>query len=69
MSALVRGGREVEAAARAGGRYETEEPVRIAGRRREPRGPEEDRRYSWLEDHLSRLDGKEARGEYYAWLG
>jgi hypothetical protein len=71
MSALVRGGREVEAATRAAGRRETEEPVRIAtvAQRREPRGPEEDRRYSWLEDHLARLDGKEARGEYYAWLG
>lgn len=28
----------------------------------------EDHRYSWLEDHLSRLEGKEARGEYYARL-
>jgi hypothetical protein len=71
MSALVRGGRAVEAATRAAGRCETEEPVRIAAevRRREPRGSEEDRRYSWLEDHLARLDGKEARGEYYARLG
>jgi hypothetical protein len=70
MSALVRGGREVEAATRAAGRYEMDEPVRItaAARRRQPRGPEEDRRYSWLEDHLARLDGKEARGKYYAWL-
>ena len=25
-------------------------------------------RYSWLEDYLSRLDGKEARREYYSWL-
>jgi hypothetical protein len=71
MSALVWCGREVEAATRAAGRYEMEEPARIAAaaRRREPRGPEEDRRYFWLEDHLARLDGKEARGEYYAWLG
>ena len=71
MSALVRGGREVEAATRAAGRRETEEPVRIAAvaQRREPRVPEEDRRYSWLEDHIARLDGKDARGEYYAWLG
>jgi len=29
------------------------------------RGPEEDRGYSWLEDYLARLDGKEARQEYY----
>ncbi len=28
-----------------------------------------DDHYSWLEDYLARLDGKEARGEYYAWLG
>src|SRR5215212_4987015 len=65
------GGKEVEAATRAAGRYEMEEPVRIAvaGRRRERRGPGENRRYSWLEDHLARLDGKEARGDYYAWLG
>jgi len=71
MSALVRGGKEVEAVTRGAGRHEMEEPVRIAtaARRREPRGPGEDRRYSWLEDHLARLDGKEARGEYYAWLG
>jgi hypothetical protein len=32
------------------------------------RGLEEGRRYSWVEDHLARLDGKEARAEYYAWL-
>ncbi len=25
-------------------------------------------RYSWLEDYLSRLDGKEARREYYSRL-
>lgn len=25
-------------------------------------------RYSWLEDYLARLDGKEARREYYARL-
>lgn len=28
----------------------------------------EDRRYSWLEDYLATLDGKEAREEYYARL-
>jgi hypothetical protein len=32
------------------------------------RGLEEGRRYSWVEDHLARLDGKEARAQYYAWL-
>ncbi|MGH3105849.1 MAG: hypothetical protein ACRDM3_01495 [Rubrobacteraceae bacterium] len=56
-SALVRGGRVVEAT-RAGKR-EVDEPAR---------GLEEGRRYSWVEDHLARLDGKEARAEYYAWL-
>ncbi|HET7479745.1 MAG TPA: hypothetical protein VFJ72_09560 [Rubrobacteraceae bacterium] len=30
--------------------------------------PREDHRYTWLEDHLMRLEGKEARGEYYARL-
>jgi hypothetical protein len=29
---------------------------------------EEDRVYSWLEDYLARLDGKEARQEYYLGL-
>jgi hypothetical protein len=60
-SALVRGGRVADAARASAGRRETEEPARS-------RGPEEGRRYSWVEDHLPRLDGKEARGEYYAWL-
>jgi hypothetical protein len=32
------------------------------------RGPEEDRGYSWLADYLTRLDGKEARQEYYLGL-
>ena len=32
------------------------------------RGHEEDRGYSWLEDYLARLDGKEARQEYYLGL-
>jgi hypothetical protein len=31
-------------------------------------GPEEDRGYSWLEDYFARLDGKEARQEYYLGL-
>ena len=56
-SALVRGGRVVEAT-RAGKR-EVDEPAR---------GLEESRRYSWVEDHLARLDGKDARAEYYASL-
>ena len=32
------------------------------------RGPEEERGYSWLADYLARLDGKEARQEYYLGL-
>ena len=52
---------------RDGGTVEAEKPVRTAaGHREESR--EEDRRYSWIENHLARLDGREARGEYYAWL-
>jgi hypothetical protein len=30
--------------------------------------PGKDSRYSWLGDYLARLDGKEARRKYYAWL-
>jgi hypothetical protein len=61
----------VNALARSGRTGEAEEPVRsaVAVRRREPDGREEDRRYSWIEDHLARLDGKAARAEYYARLG
>ncbi len=36
--------------------------------RREARRPEKEHRYSWLEDYLERLEGKEARREYYARL-
>ena len=56
-SALVRGGRVVEAT--RAGRRKVDEPARRL---------EKGRRYSWVEDHLARLDGKEARAEYYAWL-
>lgn len=61
----------VNAPARSGRTGEAEETAPGAGprRRREPEGREEDRRYSWLGDHLVRLDGKEARAEYYARLG
>jgi hypothetical protein len=34
----------------------------------ETRSPGEERRYSWLEDCRERLEGKEAREEYYARL-
>ena len=42
--------------------------VEAAGRRACDGGPEEDRKYSWLEEYLATLDGKEAREEYYARL-
>jgi hypothetical protein len=32
------------------------------------RGPGEQRGYSWLEDYVERLEGKEARREYYTRL-
>jgi hypothetical protein len=44
-----------------------EESMLLGEPRREPRGPQTHDSYSWLEDYLVRLDGKEARGEYYAW--
>lgn len=34
----------------------------------EARRPGEERHYSWLEDCLERLEGREAREEYYARL-
>jgi hypothetical protein len=42
--------------------------VEAAGRRARDGGPEEDRKYSWLEEYLATLEGKEAREEYYARL-
>ena len=70
MGGLVRDGTVDEAATYAAARLEAEGPVRgvvSSALWLEPRGLEE-RRYSWLEDHLARLEGKEARGEYYARL-
>jgi hypothetical protein len=42
----------------------------VEAARREVRagGSEKDRHYSWLEDYLATLEGKEAREEYYARL-
>jgi hypothetical protein len=48
-------------------RSEQEESMLITARQRESRVLRADR-YSWLDDYLARLDGKEARGEFYAWL-
>ena len=42
--------------------------VEAAGSRARAGGLEEDRHYSWLEDYLATLEGKEAREEYYARL-
>ena len=42
--------------------------VEAAGRRVRAGEPEEDRHYTWLEDYLATLEGKEAREEYYARL-
>jgi hypothetical protein len=67
VGALVRGGGVIAAETCAAGRRETEEPVRTAAAVGH-RGPEEHGTYSWLEDHLARLESKEARDEYYAWL-
>jgi hypothetical protein len=39
--------------------------VLTIGARREPRARHH---YSWLQDYLVRLEGKEARDERYAWL-
>lgn len=45
-----------------------EESTLFTEGRQESRGQQTKGGYSWLEDYLVRLDGKEARGEYYAWL-
>ena len=42
--------------------------VEAAGRRARAGEPKENRHYSWLEDYLATLEGKEAREEYYARL-
>jgi hypothetical protein len=61
VGAPALGDRTVESATRVTVRRKSK-----AARRRKPRGPEEERHYSWLQNHhLARLDGKETRGEYY----
>ncbi len=53
---------------------ELDEPLRVpvsgyfATGVRDRRRSQGDPRYSWLEDYLVRLDGKEARREYYSRL-
>ena len=48
-------------------KWEGSVPITSAPRQ-EPRVVRAERYYSWVEDYLARLDGKEARGEYYAGL-
>jgi hypothetical protein len=61
--------REVEGVASSAGNEEPDWPAStvlpIGARRREPRARHH---YSWLQDYLVRLDGREARDECYAWL-
>jgi hypothetical protein len=61
--------REVEGVAPWAGSDEPDWPastvLTIGARRREPRARHH---YSWLQDYLVRLEGKEARDERYAWL-
>ena len=73
VDARVPSDRTGESATRVAVRSESEGQVRIGtapapARGRQPRGPAEERHYSWLQDHLGRLDGKEARSEDYARL-
>ena len=49
-------------------RSEQEGSMLITAPQQEPCVLRADRHYSWLGDYLARLEGKEARGEYYAWL-
>jgi hypothetical protein len=58
----------VERAALEAERGEPNEPLTFAARQEKPWVPRDGRVYSWLADYLARLEGKEARGGYYAWL-
>jgi hypothetical protein len=58
--------RVVERTAHGMERVETSERVHSGARQREARAPRGGLGYFWLEDYLARLEGKEARGEYYA---
>ena len=49
-------------------RSKQEGSVPITAPRQEPRVVRADSHYSWVEDYLAQLDGKEARDEYYAGL-
>jgi hypothetical protein len=48
-------------------RSNQERSMLITAPQQEPNVGRADHHYSWLEDYLARLDGKEARDEYYAW--
>ena len=60
--------KEVEGEAHGAGSAEPDWPastvLTLGARRREPRA----HHFSWLQDYLARLEGKEAREECYAWL-
>jgi hypothetical protein len=60
--------RTVERATLEAERGEPDEPLTFAARQEEPWVPRDGRGYTWLADYLPRLEGKEARGGYYAWL-
>ncbi len=73
MGALLRDGTTIKETTCTAVRRGAEGPVRSAVLSSAVRWFEsrrvEQRHYSWIEDHLARLEGKEARGEYYAHLG
>ena len=60
--------RAVKGATLEAERGEPDEPLTFAARQQKPCVPRDGRGYSWLADRLARLEGKEVRGEYYAWL-
>jgi hypothetical protein len=66
--------RTVEGATLEAQRGEPDEPLTFAARQEKPAWQEkpwvsrDGRGYTWLADYLARLEGKEARGGYYAWL-
>jgi hypothetical protein len=60
--------RTVERATLEAERGEPDEPLTLVARQEKPCAPRDGHGYSWLADYLARLEGKEARGGYYAWL-
>jgi hypothetical protein len=60
--------RTVEGATLEAERGQPDEPLTFAARQEKPWVSGDGRGYTWLADYLARLEGKEARGGYYAWL-